>query len=164
MTNRENEKAFRERRIFTAFVAAAGLEIDAGSVSSESPPKPDISCTILGHRHAFELTEITDDDLARNVSVNQKTGVTNGGPYSDDEPLLKTLSAKANRNYCAGVGTELELLAYYDKQRPPHLGLDPSTKTELALLFRKMLLFGAWSRIWLYDLNDGKILLEYRRE
>src|SRR6266568_3258531 len=97
MSIRENQKASRERQIFAAFVNAAKLEIDAGSVSSERPPKPDISCTILGHRHYFELTEIKDEDLARNRSINLRTHVTNGGPYSEDEPLLKAFSSKAAR-------------------------------------------------------------------
>lgn len=163
MSVQENQRASRERQIFAAFAASAKLKIDAGSVSSEAPPKPDISCTILGCRHYFELTEITDNDLARNVSVNLKAQVTNGGPYSDDEPLLKSLSAKAGRNYDGVVGGQLELLAYYDKQRPP-FGLEPSTKTQLALLFRKMLIFGEWSRISLYDSNETKVLLVYSRE
>ena len=73
MSTREREKACYERRIFSEFAAVAELDVRAGSIKSERPPKADVSCMISGNRHYFELTEITDEDLARNVSINRKT-------------------------------------------------------------------------------------------
>jgi hypothetical protein len=43
MQNKDEEKARREREIFTEFTPVTQLSIDAGSIQSERPPKPDIS-------------------------------------------------------------------------------------------------------------------------
>ena len=65
----EEEKARRELRIFESFASVAStdanLRIDPGSIKKELPPKPDISCTMGGERHYFELREIVDERMAR---------------------------------------------------------------------------------------------------
>ncbi|MGH9967299.1 MAG: hypothetical protein ACREBG_05635 [Pyrinomonadaceae bacterium] len=165
MSIKDEDKARHERRIFAEFASAADLRVDAGSVQSERPPNPDLSCTISGSRHYCELTEITDEDLAKNVNINLKTRETTGGPYSDDTPLLKAFSgkaAKARKSYPIFNG-KLELLAYYDKQRPAY-DLQPATKVQLYWLTQDMVLFGVWSRLWIYDTRNKKVLWSYSRE
>jgi hypothetical protein len=163
MSNREKEKARNERRIFTEFVAAADLDIDGDSIQSERPPKPDLSCTVSGERHYFELTEITDEDLARNRSISLKTCQTTGGPISDDEPLARAFSNKAAKaqNSYKSLDGKLELLAYYDKQDPP-LDLQPATNAHLFWVSQDMVL-GTWSRLWIYDTSNKKVLWKCER-
>ena len=72
MTNREDQKAERERVIFGQFIAASELEVQARSIASERPPKPDISCVIGGEKHYFELGEVTDLNLAARVATALK--------------------------------------------------------------------------------------------
>lgn len=162
MSAKEDLKARNEKRIFAEFASAARLNIDAGSIRSED--KPDISCMVSGQRHRFELTEITDEDLARNVSINRKTFKTTGGPYSDDEPLIRAFSNKAAKaKYYSVLDGKLELLAYYDKQPPP-FELQPSTKVDFYWLTQDMVFLGPWSRLWIYDARDNRVLWTCQRK
>jgi hypothetical protein len=159
MSKKEEDKARYEQTIFTEFVEAANLDVDMNSLKSERPPKPDINCTISGERHYFELTEITDQDLARNVSISLKTLETTGGAYSDDEPLVRAFSSKAVKaqNSYTPLDGKLELLAYYDKQYPP-LELQAATKEHLYWVTQNMVLLGPWSRLWIYDTWNKRVL------
>jgi len=162
MNRKEEEKARYERLIFTDFAKAANtvadFSVNLESVKSEEPPKPDISCTIDGQRNYFEMTEITDQGLARNVSISIKKMKITGRFFSQDEPLIKAFSSKAKKTYPPLDGP-LELLAYYDKQYPPPTNLiQESTLNTLCLIIRDMTIFGPWSRLWIYDQWNKNIL------
>ena len=157
MTNREDQKAERERTIFSQFVEASGIEVEAGSIVSERPPKPDVSCIIGGGRHYFELGEVTDQNLAARVATALREMRITAGFFSQDNPLIKVFSDKARKNY-RNLDGPLELVVYYDKQYPPPAwGLKESTLRDLELIVRDML-NGAWARVWLYDTWNRAIL------
>ncbi|HVS83622.1 MAG TPA: hypothetical protein VHE60_17965 [Pyrinomonadaceae bacterium] len=161
MSNREEMRARNERRIFNQFIATTNLRVDTGSIQSEKWPKPDISCAISGQHHYFELTEITDEGLARNMSCIDPLKPT-GGAYFDDRPLLKAFSTKSHKTYISCDGA-LELLAYYDKQYPP-LDLQPSIAQQFCWMTQDMILRGPWSRLWIYDSGNKKVLWMIERE
>ncbi len=159
--NKHEEKARRERKIFAEFAEAAGLEVDFASIQSEVPPKPDISCTIAGKKHFFEMREITDQALARRYSIAINTGQQTGGWFSQDDPLVSTFSSKLEKDYGELDGV-LEFLAYYEKQYPPPI-LKESTRQALFWTTQSML-FGKWRRIWIYSTWDKQVLCSYRLE
>jgi len=157
-SKRNEEKARREREIFSGFAIAANLDVEADSITSETFPKLDISCVIAGHRHYFELAEVVDEGVAVSDALTQKDGSSNGGFYSSDIPLMKIFRAKAEKSYDA-TGGLLELLAYYDKQDFDPL-LERSTTEEVGRVTNEMLRSGIWHRLWLFDSHSKKILLK----
>ncbi len=153
-SNKEQEKARRERLIFAEFATVANelaeTAFDVVSIKSETPPFPDISCKSAKGRHYFELTEITDKDLARRVSASLEDGCSTAGAYSQDDPLLKAFSSKEQAHY-VNLDGPLELLAYYDKQSPPPLSLlMDSTRACLYWVTQRMTVSGPWTRLWIY--------------
>ena len=122
MSKSAEEKARIERLIFFEFAKSANLshdlKVDLASIQSNDPPAPDVSCRIAGNLHYFEMTEITDNDLAKNVNISRREGVITGGAFSQDKPLFKAISNKSQKSYL-GLDGPLELLAYYEKQYPP---------------------------------------------
>src|SRR5260370_26983074 len=131
MSMREQEKAERERNIFQRFASAAGLRAEHGSINSERPPKPDISCVIEEAKHHFELGEITDQGLASRLAQALREMRITGGFFSQDKPLLNLVSEKGRKNY-ADLEGPLELVLYYYKQYPtPRGGLTQSTINKL---------------------------------
>jgi hypothetical protein len=154
---REEEKSIRERTIFTQFIENAGLPVDPNSISSERPPKPDLSCLIEGERHFFEMCEVTDEGLAARFTQAIKTMLTTGGFFRQDRPLLKVFEQKAKKAYETNGG-KLEILVYYDRQTPPPAGgLLESTQHQLHLIARSML-SERWSRLWIYDVTGREVL------
>jgi hypothetical protein len=71
-------KAAEEREVFEEFATVAGLAIDPGSIRSEAPPLPDISCRIGGDTRYFELTRAANqgiaDEVGRLLVRGRKTG------------------------------------------------------------------------------------------
>jgi hypothetical protein len=161
----EGKKARRELKIFRLFAAVAstdaGVRIDLGSIKNELPPKPDISCTIDGERHYFELREIVDAGLARITGTAIKEMRITVGSFSQDEPLLNAFSVKSTKKYDVSDG-KLELLAYYEKQSPPPEELlGRSTLTTLYWKTEDMTTLGPWYRLWIYDVCNKRILAVY---
>jgi hypothetical protein len=154
---REEQKAQRERRVFTEFAEAAGLAVQQGSIISERPPAPDLSCVMAGANHHFELSEITDPKTASNLAVSIKTMRIVAWMFKQDEPLIRAIQGKAEKNY-KNLNGPLSLLLYYDRQSPPpEGGLSDSTQRQLSLIARSMLLQG-WSGVWIYDTEGGEVL------
>jgi hypothetical protein len=163
VSGKEENKARYEREIFTTCTEVAKLNVEADSVKSEKPPRPDISCIISGHRHYFELTEIVDEELAEVESPNSKT-VKTGCAFSHDVPLLTTFSKKAQKAY-HNLGGSLELLAYYEKQPTPNNRiLQSSTKVDLYYMTQDMIYLGPWFRLWIYDIGKKKVLGRWARD
>lgn len=154
---REEEKALRERTIFAQFAEVAELPIDADSIISERPPKPDLRCLIEGELHYFEMSEVTDEGLAARRTRAIKTMLTLGGFFRQDRPLLRVFEQKAQKEYETDGG-KLEIVVYYDRQwAPPEGGLSEGTQRQLHL-FAKAMLLGRWSRVWIYDVNGREVL------
>ena len=143
-------KADWERKIFTEFVAASGLQVDADSIESRKPPEPDIRFSVNGRIHYAELGEITDQDLARRVVLSLRTGTSRGGFYSQELPLARLFRSKNEKTYDVG-DAPLWLLAHYDKQYPAvevDPDLIPRTVGDVAA---QMVQSGVWAKLWVYD-------------
>lgn len=149
-------KAMAEMNAFTGFVSASGINTDPSTVRNEAPPMPDISCTIGGVPHLFELGEITDEGLAEQTGIAQRTQADGeGGVVSEEQPLVRMILKKAQSTYETG-GAALDLVLHYDKQYPisPAEYLD-GHEAEIA---KAMAPNGPFSRIWIYDGWEKRIL------
>jgi hypothetical protein len=98
MKTKSQTKADREKIIFLEFASVSGLAVDTQSVKSETPPLPDISCTIQGCVNYFELVEITDTDVAQGLSKWLKTDQVIGGALSQTEPLFYAFQSKSKKH------------------------------------------------------------------
>jgi hypothetical protein len=111
-------KELAEMTAFIRFTAAASLNVDSGTPKNEKPPLPDISCSIGGAPYLFELGEITDEELAADVSTSLRTGVDGaGGFFSEEVLLIRIIRKKAASTYETN-GAPLDLILQYDKQYP----------------------------------------------
>lgn len=110
-------KELAEMTAFLGFLVAASLNVDPGTPRNEKPPLPDISCRIEGRPYLFELGEITDEELAADVSTSLRTGEVGGGCFSEEGPLIRIIRKKAASTYKTN-GAPLDLLLHYDKQYP----------------------------------------------
>ena len=156
-------KALRERQIFLDFAAVAGLQIEPGTVRTLKPPKPDISCRIANQLHYFELCEITDRGVARRLAKALREMKITGGFFSQTEPLVQTFVGKAGKNYNVH-GQPLELLAYYDKQLPPPNDCESFIERNVGLISEGMGIRGPWTRLWVYNANNKRVLWLHPRE
>ncbi len=92
-------KELAEMNAFTGFAAAASLNVDSGTSKNETPPLPDISCSIGGAPYLFELGEITDEDLAADVSMSLRTGTMGMAAFSrKKDPLSGSYGRKRGEN------------------------------------------------------------------
>jgi hypothetical protein len=158
--NSQSKQERREAEIFLVFASVCPLNIDLRSVSNEKPPLPDISCIIDGKTHYFELGEAVDEGLAERGAYSLKSGLSTGGAFSQDKPLIRVVKEKSKKNYPVSKET-LDLLVYYDKQLPLPEALLDETKNTLMILVRDMTLFGNWNRVWFYDHFSREILDVY---
>ncbi len=160
MNLKEREKIDREREIFEEFASTSGLGVESSSVRNEPPPGlPDISCDIKGLRHYFELSEITDRDLARNYSLHQNDDRSFGGAISHSDPLLHVFRRKATKRY-AGIDGPLDLVVYYDNQVAPYFDLT-FIPANVGLIATRMLTSGNWNRVWVFDRSQKRILWKH---
>jgi hypothetical protein len=142
-----------EMKIFKGFAGATNLKVDPGSEKNEEPPLPDISCTVQGMPKFYELGEITDQDLAKNLS--QSGSASTGGFFDEKGPLLRMLSKKAGSAYQTN-GLPVELILHYDKQFP-FLPVE-QLKGREAEIVAALLPSGPFSRIWIYDSWSNSLL------
>src|SRR5258708_814419 len=111
-------KEMTEINVFNGFISASGFNVDPSSAKNEKPPMPDISCTIDGASYLFELGEVTDEKLAEQLGISQRTQTDGeGGFLSEEEPLVRMILKKAQSKYHTG-GMLLDLVLHYDKQYP----------------------------------------------
>ena len=146
--------------MFAEFASVAGLGVEPGSISSTEPPEPDISFVCHGKQHFAELVEITDQRLARRVSISLKEMRITGGSFSQRKPVFEAFQRKSQKMYRTG-GAPLVLLAYYDKQFPAdsvESGLIPQEVGEIAAT---MVDSGVWQRTWVYDRWEKRVLWVY---
>ncbi len=130
------------------FVRASGLASDPFDHENEDFPLPDIRAIIDGQTYYFELGEITDEQVARRVSISEKTGERTGGAFSQLEPLLKMFREKCAKSYSTN-GAPVDLLLYFWRQCPHDESLLEDLEryeAEITLLTR----YGPFSRIWIY--------------
>src|SRR5258708_2755973 len=71
-----------------------------------------------GALYLFELGEVTDEKLAEQLGISQRTQTDGeGGFLSEEEPLVRMILKKAQSKYHTG-GMLLDLVLHYDKQYP----------------------------------------------
>ena len=149
-----------ERKIFSEFAMAAGIDPDPGSVSTGIPPRPDIRFTVADVERWTELVEITDQDLAGNHMTSLKTGAITVGAFSQRLPLERSIRNKAAKSYETD-GSRLDLLAYYDKQYPA-ISVEPDLIPQaIGQVAAQMVASGVWTRVWVYDTWSKRVLWVY---
>ena len=142
----EDEKGRPEIKIFSCFTKFSELPIDPRSIEKHQPPEPDILCLIKGEGLvAFELAELCDSDIARNMNKaakedhNQFTWASN----SSKEIIRRKLQRQYRTDH------PIELLCYID-------GRDGSTAGMILPQIRPILdsrkgCEGPFRRVWLLD-------------
>lgn len=103
---RNQKKAAHEREVFEAFVRAAGLAVDDGSIAPQDPPNPDIRCTIAGEEWCFELARIAAPSVE---DLTNARGRKNGVSVDQKKVLLDMLDKKAGKTYACKEHTGLVL-------------------------------------------------------
>jgi len=153
-------KADAEREVFGEFAAVAGLAIDHGSIRSEAPPLPDISCRIGGATRYFELTRAANqgiaDEVGRLLVKGRKAGEGGVGRpqvYNDEKTLRAAVERKAAAKHETD-GAPLDLIVYYDGVFHPVPSFDwvESAFRSLQAEYRHR-----WGTIWLYDRTTKQI-------
>jgi hypothetical protein len=87
----DEEKRYREWKLFENFYRVGGLDVTPSSVSVCEPPIPDICCSFEGRVQYFELGEVVMQKVAQAASVAAKTGAAHGGFVSTlDCPMFCT--------------------------------------------------------------------------
>lgn len=77
MSEKDRNKAARERLEFEAFAQAAQLRLGPGAIESRPPPEPDILYTPEpGVALAFEICRVADEAFARSASYASHDGVS----------------------------------------------------------------------------------------
>ena len=140
-----------EQTIFKRFLPNHPNNLELATMTSLKPPNPDIQVkSKTGETITFELSEITDEELARNI--NSKT--PHGG-FINEDPSFSRLNKKSTKNY--PNNHPIELLLYYDRY-PVHLAKFelPNVKTFIRDNINK------WNfrTIWIYAYQENKVLLK----
>ena len=113
----EAEKAAREIRVFREFVERSGLPIDPTTVQNRPPPEPDIRCVVAGEGSvAFELVELCNPDLAKDIGDQTKRG-TRAKFLMLDDPGPAALRRKLSNVY--PTDAPIELVCYTGRTAVP---------------------------------------------
>ena len=164
----EQKKAW-EKEIFSRFVLASGLAVDAGSVSlpleDGVPPPPDVRCLIGGKPYFFELAEVVPTEQAEALGTKgmYQIGFPDGKDLGPN--AFRTILTKKHSKQYFTEGSPIDLVLYFSKDFPiyiPDIYPKKPRQTEMGKVFRDCLDTGKFSRIWLYDTWTNKILLTPR--
>ncbi len=149
-----------ERRVFAAFVDAAGLPVEKRSIQSPEEPAPDISCVISGKVRYFELTRIVDPKIAADIGYFYTAARRGKAPhvpgihsYCDKELVRAAVERKQEKHYEVG-GCRVDLLVYCDGEQHAAVQLG-FVESELESLREEH--DSKWGGIWLYDQPSGKV-------
>jgi hypothetical protein len=147
------EKEARERLMFGGFAVQCGLDIDHASITSCSPPLPDIRCTVNGSTYFFELAEVVAQEQAQALAT--KGAYTSGFPDPDErgpKAMEATIRQKQTKTYMTG-GVPVDLLLYFNKDFPIYLPdetSDVDAPTAIDIAIRECRQQGPFTRIWTY--------------
>ncbi len=138
--------------MFGRFAAQSGLTIDPSSITSCSPPLPDIRCTISGSTYFFELAEVVSTMQAEALAT--KGVYTAGFPDPDDkgQKAMEAITAKKQTKTYATGGKPVDLLLF-NKDFPIYLPEVPSggeAPTAIHLAIQACKHHGPFTRIWTY--------------
>lgn len=144
------QKRVHESCVFVRFAAAAALMPNPYDHANRNPPLPDIQVNFGGHPYYFELAEITDEGLAKVVSISEKAAKITGVAFSQLDPLLRTLWGKCQKPHYETNGASVDLLLYYSKQYPYEpllydiLGRNSTQRLVASSQYRRLWVFSDW--------------------
>ena len=152
----EERKQANESLVFISFAHETKLIPDPFEHSNENPPRPDVLTRIDGSEYFFELGEITDEALAKNIAYSIKAKTVTGCALSQEEPLAKMLKQKCEKPYETG-GAQVDLLLYYWRQSQyEETIVEYLNKNNLEI--GKLLHGSQFANIWIYDLDSETVL------
>jgi hypothetical protein len=152
----EQRQQTTESRVFIRFANTTQLMADPFIHDNERPPRPDIRASIDGHDCYFELGEILDEQLAKNINRTLKTGMASGCALSQIVPLMKMLKQKCEKKYEID-DTPMDLLLYYWRQGPYQPVVDDYLFTNRRNI-EESLRNSQFDKIWIYNWDLGKVL------
>jgi hypothetical protein len=158
--SRDEQQQARESLMFIGFAKDTGLIGDPYNHFNEYPQRPDIRTSIKGHDYYFELGEITDQELAKGVSVSMKSKKFSGCAFSQGEPLEKMLRQKCKKTYQTDRAP-VDLLLFYWIQSPDEESIDEYLNANISEV-RELIQSSQFERIWIYDSDSGEVL--WKRE
>lgn len=154
------DKEAHQLAIFKLFVESIPLSVDPNSIQSLQPPMPDISCSINGQKHFFELTRGADqgiaDDIGKLASSTNTTDVGEFRCFNDEHILVEAVEKKASKQYETN-GCPVDLLVYFDGlfHYPGYMATSELQPTLDSLQERFK---NKWRHIWFYDYANNEHL------
>jgi len=161
-------KPQHELSVFLDFAKAAGISIDTSTVESRNPPEPDIRCICASEPVYFELGRILDPYMQNRRKKALKNAPTQVSVNTNRAgvPERDMLQEKLSKHYQTD-GVPLELLLYYDTERPMVMGGIPPVDFEsLALQIMVPLLTPMPShirRVWVFERYRNSVMWRYPR-
>jgi hypothetical protein len=92
------DKEDHEKRVFLKFAKLSGLPIELASIENRKPREPDIRCAVGAEQVAFELAEICNPELAKDIGDQIKRG-TKAKFLMLDDPSRSTFLSKLTKTY-----------------------------------------------------------------
>lgn len=158
----EERKQANESLVFISFMFETELIADPFEHSNENPPRPDVLTYMEGREYYFELGEITDEVLAKNIGESMKTKTVTGCALSQEDPLAKMLKQKCEKQYETN-SAPADLSLYYWRQSPYEETIIEYLKNS-SLEIEGLLLRSQFARIWIYDLESETVLWKTQRK
>jgi hypothetical protein len=148
-------KASHEVRVFLEFVERSELPIDPQTIESRNPPEPDIRCidSSTGLPRAFELVQLTDPRLAKDISDQSKHGEPAQFRWTADSTEA-VYRGKLAKNYTTDC--PVELLCYAALTVSPDDLVVPTLWEMIGRLG-----FGPFDRVWFLG-EDGCYFVDER--
>ena len=153
---RHNKQSTYELAVFRRFVERINLPINLSTVVKRSPPEPDLLCRhASGGYIAFELSQISDQKGMEKLNHHLKNGDTDslyirigtptrdGVPIEEENPVVKILEKKLNKDYESKH--PMELLLYSELYVLPTMDMVDIVKTRLEdrqIQFRRIWIMG----------------------
>jgi hypothetical protein len=140
--------------------AASGgwsARIDSGSGRSAVSPEPDISCTIAGVRHYFELGEITDQPVSKSMAEAIKFDEPRGCAFSQDRPFAYIIEKKRGRPYTTS-GAPAELVLYYRTHSSPPPSHFEKLLSDATSDLQALVTGGRFRRVWIFAFSEKRVL------
>jgi len=154
------DTAAEEMAVFRSFVQASRANIDETSIRAGDDP-PDLMCRSSEYGDtAFELVRVEDKSIYEGVAkaLNDRDA---GGSYDELKPIRKNVEKKLSRygDDTFAAFARAELLAY--RLFLPDWPEDFSKRRtdELQTFFSDLLPESPFKRVWLFNWNDGTVLL-----
>lgn len=109
----EKDKEEYERQVFDEFITKSELLIDNSSITKPArESEPDFYCRMDNEDVAFELVEICDFEIARDISYLIKNNSNSIDVMQGKNPIFKILKSKFAKNYKTNFPIDLICYTY----------------------------------------------------